>query len=257
MPNRIIREGILTSERVDELQGWAQECFYRRLMSVVDDFGRFYGNPSLIRAACYPLKLDKVSNADIDKWLADCAGAGLVSTYEINGKRYLQLQDFRQQVRAHESKFPAPDGCVQSACVAEAQQVKSNAHLDVDVVVVEDVSEGGDGGDKARKRTKSKSSPLPEHFAISDRVMQWADEKGHSQLPERLEHFISYVKRNGKTYVDWDEALMGAIREDWAKLSKGKTNGYVNERDASRKRAYEQLTGRTATPIEGVSTRMD
>lgn len=255
MPNRIIREGILTSERVDQLQGWAAECFYRRLMSVVDDFGRFYGNASLIRAACYPLKIDKVSNADIEKWLADCAGAALVSTYEIDGKRYLQLQDFRQQVRAHESKFPAPDGRMQSKCVAGAQQMKSNAHLDG--VVVGDVSEGGDGGDKARKRAKSRHSPLPENFSISERVQQWADEKGHKQLPERLEQFISYAKRNGKTYVDWDEALMGAIREDWAKLSKGQTNGYVSGKDAERKRVMRGLTGYDPDAIPGVSQRVD
>ena len=59
MPNRIVREGILTSERV-ELLSWAEEVFYRRLMSVVDDFGRYYARPELLRAACYPLLLTKV-----------------------------------------------------------------------------------------------------------------------------------------------------------------------------------------------------
>ena len=58
MPNRVIREGILTSERI-EMLGWAEEVFYRRLMSVVDDFGRYYARPALLRAACYPLLLTK------------------------------------------------------------------------------------------------------------------------------------------------------------------------------------------------------
>ncbi len=40
MPNRVIREGILNSQRVNKLTEPA-ELFYRRLMSVVDDFGRF------------------------------------------------------------------------------------------------------------------------------------------------------------------------------------------------------------------------
>ncbi len=39
MPNRIIREGILTSEAVNSLS-WEAEVFFRRLLSVVDDFGR-------------------------------------------------------------------------------------------------------------------------------------------------------------------------------------------------------------------------
>ena len=36
MPNRILREGILTSERVNALS-WEAEVFYRRLMSAVDE----------------------------------------------------------------------------------------------------------------------------------------------------------------------------------------------------------------------------
>lgn len=112
MPNRVIRDGILTSERVASL-GWPAEVFYRRLMSVVDDFGRYYASPMLLRAACYPLHLDKVSDADIGKWLAVCAEAGLVSVYPASdGKRYLEMADFRQRTRAEKSKFPANDGHV-------------------------------------------------------------------------------------------------------------------------------------------------
>lgn len=140
MPNRILREGILTSERLEELN-WAEEVFYRRLMSVVDDFGRYYARPALLRAACYPLLLTKVSDSDIEKWLTACVNAALVRVYPaLDGKRYLEMIDFRQQVRAVASKFPAFDG----ACTASATQLHSNseasAHLDG--VGVVDVSEG-------------------------------------------------------------------------------------------------------------------
>jgi hypothetical protein len=59
MPNRVLREGILTSERVNALD-WPAEVFYRRLMSVVDDFGRYWAKPELLRAGLYPLHHDKV-----------------------------------------------------------------------------------------------------------------------------------------------------------------------------------------------------
>lgn len=55
MPNRILREGILTSPNVARL-GWAEEVFYRRLMSVVDDFGRYYARPALLSACHEPAK---------------------------------------------------------------------------------------------------------------------------------------------------------------------------------------------------------
>lgn len=98
MPNRIIRDGILSSESVCSL-GWAAEVFYRRLQSVVDDYGRFEAHPKLLRSKCYPIQFDKVSDADIGKWLADCATAGLVSVYPAaDGKRYLQVEKFGQRI---------------------------------------------------------------------------------------------------------------------------------------------------------------
>ena len=77
MPSRIVREGILTSERVNSLTPHA-ELFYRRVMSVVDDYGRFSANLSLLRASCYPLKLDSVKEDSIKKHLAECVDAGLI-----------------------------------------------------------------------------------------------------------------------------------------------------------------------------------
>ncbi len=108
MPNRILREGILTSSRVDALASWAEECFYRRLISVVDDYGRYFAQPMLLRAACFPLKLNRVSDLDIETWLASLQSNSLLLVYEQAGARFLELADFRQQRRATKSKFPDP-----------------------------------------------------------------------------------------------------------------------------------------------------
>lgn len=221
MPNRILRDGILTSEPVCSLS-WAAEVFYRRLMSVTDDYGRFHGMPMLIRAACYPLQLDKVSDADIGKWIAECVNAALVSVYLAeDGKRYIQIEKFGQQVRS-KSKFPP-------AAEASREQLKSSdsncnqliaiAHLGVGVV--EGVSEGGDEGvGVARKRRRAKTS-IPENFGISDRVKEWAANKGHTRLDEHLDAFRRKAKAKDYQYADWDAAFMEAIREDWAKLKTG------------------------------------
>ncbi len=106
MPSRIIREGILTSERVNSLSERA-ELFYRRLMSVVDDYGRFSANLTLLRASCYPLKLDCVKEDSIKKHLAEAEGAGLIDLYTVAGKAYLEIQDFGQRIQS-KSKFPEP-----------------------------------------------------------------------------------------------------------------------------------------------------
>ena len=134
MPNRILREGILTSAKLAQL-GWAEEVFYRRLMSVVDDFGRYYADVGLLRAACYPRQLNKVSDSDVGKWLACVQKAALVRVYPAeDGESYLELLNFNQQVRAKKSKFPhPPDDAthVHSRCTADAQHPQANAHLGV------------------------------------------------------------------------------------------------------------------------------
>jgi hypothetical protein len=104
MPTRMIRDGILTSERINALTERA-ELFYRRLMSVVDDYGRFSANLTLLRASCYPLKLDSVKEDSIKKHLAEAVDAGLIVLYTVGAKPYLQLQDFGQRIQG-KSKYP-------------------------------------------------------------------------------------------------------------------------------------------------------
>lgn len=196
MPNRILREGILTSPRIARL-GWAEEVFYRRLMSVVDDFGRYYADPGLLRAACYPRQLSKVSDPDIGKWLHSCAGAGLVRVYEASdSERYLQLLDFRQQTRAKKSKFPQESG----TCAADATHTPSTSEADAPVFVF------GDGdviGDEARERAPAVDIP------------EWMPQ-------EPWAAFVAMRKAKGKRAPFTDAAKAGIIRE----LSKLRDQGH-------------------------------
>lgn len=185
MPNRILRDGILTSPRVCKL-GWAEEVFYRRLMSVVDDYGRYYADPGMLRAACYPRQLSKVTDADLGKWTRILAEAGLVSVYAHEGEQYLELVNFGQQVRAKSSKFPDPP----STCVADAKQMLANEHLDVVVDVVVD----GDVVDSARARRKKLDAPTEEHERI-------AAERGISCEAEWAK-YRDWLAANGKRHAD-------------------------------------------------------
>jgi hypothetical protein len=119
MPNRILREGINSSDRIDKLSEGA-ELFYRRLMSVVDDYGRFSGDARIIRSSAYPLRTDRISLEQIESWLKESArhSVGLIKIYHSGHKRYIELVDFKQQIRA-KSKWPdPPDSELRSSCVA-------------------------------------------------------------------------------------------------------------------------------------------
>lgn len=124
MPNRILRADILRSEAVDKLSLEA-EVFYRRLMSVADDEGRYYGNVTMLWTAAYPLKADRITREQVSVWLEETVMAGLIILYEVDGKRFIQLEKFRQQVRIA-SKFPAVAKALIIKCVAAATQLSSN-----------------------------------------------------------------------------------------------------------------------------------
>jgi len=106
MPNRYVREGIITSEAVCSLS-WPAEVFYRRLINKVDDFGRYTAHHALLRAALYPLQLEKVREADMPRHLAECERAGLLSVYCVESKQYLALHKW-EKGRATVSQYPAP-----------------------------------------------------------------------------------------------------------------------------------------------------
>lgn len=141
MPARILREGIIESQRVNRLTD-EEEVFYRRLMSIVDDYGRWEAHRALLRARLYPLKLDSKSEEQIGDLLFALVRERLVFIYVAEGKACLQVLTFNQQERS-KSKFPPPDAQQLKAFasqalstadeferyLASAKQVIAGAHL--------------------------------------------------------------------------------------------------------------------------------
>jgi hypothetical protein len=107
MPTRLLREGILDSPRIEQLSELA-ELFYRRLMSLADDHGLYHAHPTRLRSNAYPTRIDRYTDDQVRAWRDECVAAGLVYLYRVRGVDYLQMLDWRQQVKA-KPKFPAPD----------------------------------------------------------------------------------------------------------------------------------------------------
>lgn len=131
MPERMIKPEILTDDAVDQLSAEA-EVFYRRLFSVVDDYGRFDGRLPVLRAALFPLKLATVVDAHIEEWLGECIQAGLLRAYAVEGKPFIAFTDFNQRLRNKRSKWPEPppvDGECQhlTSIDVKRQQATTNA----------------------------------------------------------------------------------------------------------------------------------
>lgn len=105
MPNRIIREGINDSERLNDCTPDEEVLFYR-LLVVADDFGRLDARPTLIKARCFPLK--NHTPEKIQGWLVGLHEKRLLRLYTVGDKSFIQLDKWQQRVRANASKFPEP-----------------------------------------------------------------------------------------------------------------------------------------------------
>lgn len=104
MPNRILRDWT-DSEKVNALSANAERFFVRLIMKA-DDYGCYYGNPQLLKSYLFPL-LD-VRTPDISRWIAECEKAGLLASYEHEGKRYIEVVNYGQRLKNSRRKFPAP-----------------------------------------------------------------------------------------------------------------------------------------------------
>lgn len=269
MPSRIIREGILTSERINSLS-FPAEVFYRRLMSVVDDFGRFDARLSMLRASCYPLKVDVVREADISRWIAECEKAGVIALYSANRagvsrwiaacekagaavsgdeKPYLLLLDFRQQVRAKDSKYPQPP----SECVADAAHVHSecvaDAHVDGGGVVDEYVNPP-----PPQRARNGESFKMALDWSPSDHFASLAKQAGlpipgsdefNSSVAEFKAYWMSRL--DVRSQHEWDHTLVKSLKAD-----KLRGSGVAKApAKASRHTGFDQIDYRDGVTAEG------
>jgi hypothetical protein len=208
MPTRIIREGIISSEPINNISERA-ELFYRRLMTVADDYGRFFAHPATLRGACYPLRLNSVTEKDVKKFLDECISVGLIKIY--GGGKYLTVPKFGQQTRS-KSKFPEPiDNDMLIKCEANGKQMSS---LDGGEGVVEDGGEGGSNG----LSPSSKMALILEHWNASPQLkncLQISD-KRRQHLNVRLkEEFFANNWKQAITKICQSKFCLGENSRNW------------------------------------------
>jgi hypothetical protein len=114
MPNRLLKEGIVDSDKIDSLSQGAEVFFYR-LLVVADDLGRMDARPAILRARCFPLK-ESLSAEKLATWEQELWDSGLVGRYDFDGKPYLEILEWEQRVRSS-GKYPVPtDGQLSVNC---------------------------------------------------------------------------------------------------------------------------------------------
>jgi hypothetical protein len=105
MPDRIVRDELLTSERYWSCSPEARNLYLSIVLSV-DDAARMSGAVFALRTRCMA---GTVSHERISAILAELVDCDLVRRYEHGGKPYLFVPRFRQRLRYfNASKHPEP-----------------------------------------------------------------------------------------------------------------------------------------------------
>lgn len=155
VPNRILREGLLDSDAIGAVSPGAEMLFVRLLL-LADDYGRYDGRVSVVcrRAFVNRREVDEHMTAE---WLAELQAAELIEVYEVDGRAFIEVLNFRQRTRAHGSKYP-PKACTAGAASKENQTLtcRIDGHST-------DVRQSNDGPARTYSYSKSKTRipPLP------------------------------------------------------------------------------------------------
>lgn len=109
MPNRLIKDSIYESEKVNALSDF-QFRVWVSLIPYVDDYGRGDARPAIIKGRCFPLRR-MVSEEDIRQTLVDLEKADCIRLYIVGGKPFLCFPRWakHQTIRNQRSKYPAPE----------------------------------------------------------------------------------------------------------------------------------------------------
>lgn len=125
MPNRVIREGFLDSEKINSLKD-AEQNFFIRLMLIVDDYGRYENRTELIKSRCYPVTDMRLTV--VSKMLTELESVKLIVFYSVKGKMYLEIPNYNQRVRQKIEKHPSPELNDDSAMLADDNQLPAQSN---------------------------------------------------------------------------------------------------------------------------------
>ena len=226
MPNRIVKESIAKSEKISNLTDF-QFRLWIHLITYVDDYGRGDARPAIIKGVCFPFR-ERMTNKDIEKGLADLAGAGCVSLYTVDGKPYLYFPNWEQhqRVRTKVSKCPAPpenDACQQSA--ADCGELPQNAaRIQNPESRIQNpeyrIQESNAPGESADRKPTRRTYGQYQNVLLSDEDYEKLQQEFPLDFSARIERLSEYIASTGKKYKNH----LATIRS-WARSDSGVDRG--------------------------------
>ena len=203
---RTIKPEFFTSEDIVELEPMAR-LLYVALWCEADKEGRLAWKTKTFKMRYFP-----ADSCDIDALADALVTRGLVCLYG-DGLAFIPSFKDHQHInpREKDSVLPSPED--EKELTREARV--EDASVTVDARAGRKEGREGKGKVVASKRETS----IPDDFAISENIKEWAEKNGHEQLDLHLANFIDASKAKGYKYIDWDAAFRKAIAGNWAKVT--------------------------------------
>jgi hypothetical protein len=234
VPNRILYEKVCVSETLAMLSGDEERFFYRLLVQC-DDYGRFDARPLVLRARCFALQLDSVTDADVTAWLAALERVGLVLLYAHEGRPYLEISTWAtyQQTRAKRSKYPDPrdDASICKQMQADAdigarirypESLSENRYPESDSPRADDAVSNGANAPatpraeepSSKRSRKQPTTPPPESLEPNDADYAAGAEVGLSreQVALKTTAMLDFFRAKGEARSDWHATLRVWLR---------------------------------------------
>ncbi len=226
MPDRMLRESIITSKVINSLSDF-QYRVWIQLILYVDDYGRGSADPEILKGQAFTCR-SRITLADIEKALADLAGKGCIFLYEVDGKSYFCFPNWsaHQHIQSKYARFPAP---VRQNVRSDFAQTHTHAHthnIIKEVEVEEEV-------EVEVENINAHSAQIEAHF---ERL--WAlypNKKGKSKVTKQQKEALFSIpfeeaERAIRRYID------ELKRDSWRRPQYGGTffgGGYVDYLDAN------------------------
>ncbi len=218
MPDRILRAGILTSDPVNTLSDSAEK-FYRRLMSVADDYGRYDGRLPILISHLYPLQIDRTTQSDVSKWLTECVNSKLIASYEVDGKPFIEIQKFGQRLRSA-SKWPNPPSIVSTppSIADNSAKPASIPHTHTHTTTDTEAESGGNGTFESSDAFDKFWAAYPRKVAKIDAERAWAKIKDKTDLLPKILSALAWQseltewKKENRKYAPYPASYLNSQR---------------------------------------------
>ena len=247
MPNRIIRDGVLDSERYHNLPSDSARLLFMELLLLADDYGLVpLGHIFLIRKTT--VMAGKTPEA-MAQMLSSLADQDLLRPFESDGSRFGYIPRFRNYPRAAKPKWPIPEGPsgneireLQQKRLASAKHLRTNApETETETETETEKQKKRDAVASSSRKGSMTTYPVWKAVTIAKGeklfsdykpIWDWAKEVGIDELwidiaCRVFNDYFEDKNHSRKQYIDWRAAFLNYVKKDYLKLwSRNKEGKY-------------------------------